>query len=307
MDCGPVDVTITLEKPHHWKRKLVVTPLQQLYVSPWQTTLGNPLLVISKVSGTGHFLLCCADETEFVITASGNHVWLAKSSNTHADQVQFNLIYTVLIFVLGLRGISCLHAAAIEAHGFGFALLGAERTGKSLVTASLAAQGYPVLTDDVLTLTEDGGRFLANSGYPWLCLRPDSIPLLSKDKDASNLVLSAPWVYQDETFVTLELDQNGYTFRPCPVALARIYILQGLEDHTGAEIDSVAGGERLTALLPRAQGSRLWDRSAHTREFHRLGRLAASVPLRHVRFSADAGGLQQACVLLAQDFQATTR
>ena len=54
--------------------------------------------------------------------------------------------------------------------------------GKSTTAAAFAKLGYPVLSDDLLALSDTGGTWVVEAGYPGLRLWPDSVgPLLAHD------------------------------------------------------------------------------------------------------------------------------
>lgn len=79
-------------------------------------------------------------------------------------------ILTVPISVLARwTGAVTLHAGAFEAHGGAWAVLGGREAGKSTTLASMAANGCPVLADDLLVV--DGLE--VRSGPRCVDLRPD--------------------------------------------------------------------------------------------------------------------------------------
>jgi hypothetical protein len=80
----------------------------------------------------------------------------------------------VSAFWLERSGALCLHAAAVVAPFGAIGFLGFNRAGKSSLAASFLAAGFPLLTDDVLTLDLDQGRVMAQPEFPQLRLWPSS-------------------------------------------------------------------------------------------------------------------------------------
>lgn len=78
---------------------------------------------------------------------------------------------TVAISVLARwRGDVTLHAGAFETPSGAWGIMGVRQAGKSAMLAALAEQGYPVVTDDLLTI-QDGSVW---AGPNCVDLRPDT-------------------------------------------------------------------------------------------------------------------------------------
>ena len=79
---------------------------------------------------------------------------------------------TLLSFSLVARGLEPLHATTVLVDGRAVAFLGDCGTGKSTIAAALLARGYPLLTDDLLSLTNGRGRYIAHPGPARIKLYP---------------------------------------------------------------------------------------------------------------------------------------
>jgi len=189
-------------------------------------------------------------------------------------------------FVLRLRGITCLHASAIALGDCAIALAGSPGAGKSTLAAAFARNGFPVLSDDVVALADVGRQFLAQPGYPRVNLWPDSVHSVFGPDDTLPRI-TPTW---DKRY--LGLGQNGCSFAAEPLPLRAVYIL-GTREATLAlpVIEEVAGSEAFMALVANTYVNYLLDRDMRRQEFDLLGRVAASVPIKRVRSTANASGL----------------
>ncbi|MCK0169396.1 serine kinase [Jannaschia sp. S6380] len=59
-------------------------------------------------------------------------------------------------------GRHCLHATAVTSGGRGLLILGASGAGKSGLAAELVALGGALISDDLVVLTDTGGRLVAS-------------------------------------------------------------------------------------------------------------------------------------------------
>src|SRR5262249_31080406 len=151
--------------------------------------------------------------------------------------------------------------------------------GKSTTAAALARQGHPVLSDDIVALSEQEGAFLAQPGYPRLRLWPESVQALS------NAASAFPPLRPPEkgTRLHLDLTRDGYQSESEPLPLAAVYLLDERRDDPSApRVDALTSREGLMALVGNTYASSLLDRELRAREFALLSRLIARVPLRRI-------------------------
>jgi len=203
--------------------------------------------------------------------------------------------------VLRLRGVICLHASAVAIGEQAIAILGPAGSGKSTTAAAFALQGYPVLSDDVVPLIEQSGRFLAQPGYPRLNLWPESVSALYGSPDALPL-MTPNW---SKRYVAL--DENGHRFQSEPLPLAAIYILgeRGIEPACPIA-EAVSPQVALMALVSNTYQNYLLDEVMRAREFDFLDRLVGSVPVRMVRPHADPACLTRPCEVIVEDLHTLT-
>jgi hypothetical protein len=200
-----------------------------------------------------------------------------------------------------LRGITCLHASSIVFDGNAIALLGPRSAGKSTTAAAFARSGYPILTDDVVAVGDEGDRFLVQPGYPRLRLWPDSADTLFGEKNALPL-LTPNW---DKRY--LDLMSGNYKFQRKPLFLAAIYILSERSDDQAAPIiQAVSATEGMMALVANTYATYLKNKSMRAQEFDLLRRILTHVPLRRVTPHADSAHLSRLCEIIVKDFQRVT-
>lgn len=221
-----------------------------------------------------------ADGTRFRVDAAGREVEAAWPAHFTVGDMATYLLGPILRYILRRRGIVPLHAGAVEIDGSAVAFLGPPGAGKSTLVASLAGLGHPVLTDDVLALSERDGRIAALPAYPIVRLWPDSARRLFGAADALPL-MTPNW---EKRF--LDLRAGGYRFADRELPPGAIYLLEPPVEDAGVSIAAAPPAATLPAVLGNASARYVLDREARAREFRLVTRLLSEVPVRRVRRGA---------------------
>jgi hypothetical protein len=244
---------------------------------------------------------------EFVIDPPGNRVWAGRQvwggagAPTCLQDVTTLLLGAVLGCVLRLRGTLCLHASVVGIEGRGIVILGSKGAGKSTLAAALAGSGHPVLSDDVAAITSVGGTWLVQPGYPRLRLWPTALGALQRPVARSTPILSLC----DKRYVELaddggERDTTPWRFQSTPLPLSTIYLTTRDARLDTPVVDRVPDATRLAALIRYTYVSFLpQSREGMAREFRRLFRLAATVPVHRIRCPEGLRHLPAICEALA--------
>jgi hypothetical protein len=278
------DVHIELGRRPAWFESTHLAHLR--YTSPYYDANGTPMLTLGELDN-GWLRLSFADGTDFLVDRPGRSVWAAWPEPLTIDDVSSYLLGPVLGFIVRLRGRVCLHASALVVDGEAFAIIGFPGAGKSTTAGAFAAGGWPVLSDDVVPISESGGGFKAYPGHPRLRLWPASVAAL-KQLAGGEPALSEAW---GEERYHLELSGGGFHFQPTPLPLATVYVLNARDAHLDAPvISSCTGTDALMALVTHSFASTLLDRDMRAHDLATLGRLAELVPVRAV---TPQGSLEQ--------------
>ena len=112
----------------------------------WQIA-GKQFLI--SIPGVGRFLL-----------DSGREIVVTPDLDADAADVPIFIIGTVFGILLHQREQVVLHASAVRVGGKAILFCGASGAGKSTLAAALAQRGYPLVTDDICSVTIDGAGAL---------------------------------------------------------------------------------------------------------------------------------------------------
>jgi hypothetical protein len=298
---GEVQVWIGSIPP--WLSELLEGPQQIRYASPYLDEKGEAVLRVWEFADRAYFRLSYSDGTEFLINRAGTQIWARWADGATWEDTLTYLLGPVIGLVLRLQGITCLHASAVAVDGHAIALVGPGGAGKSTTAAAFAKQGYPVLSDDIVTLREHANHFMVQPGYPYLCLWPDSVKNLYGIPDALPRLtprdgINAWW---DKRY--LDLQKNGYTFQEKPLALKAIYILSGYSaDRKTPFIEAVFSRDILMSLIANSYMTYLLDNDMHMEEFKSLAKVVNRIPLRKVTLPTDPTNLPKLCKVILDDF-----
>ncbi len=257
-------------------------------------------LRVRLLSPGQYFGLFYGDGARFAVDRFGSEVWADWPENYTLEDACTYLLGPVMGFVLRLRGAVCLHASAVAVGGYAIALVGGPGAGKSTTAAAFACCGSPVLSDDVVALTDKGRGFLVQPGYPRVNLWPDSVQQLFGSEDALPRI-TPTW---DKRY--LPLGENGHHFASRPLPLGAIYILDGRDETlTAPMVEEVSGEEVFMALVANTYVNYLLDQNMRRTEFDVLGRVVSEIPVRRVRPPAEPSAVFQLCEAISADAKRT--
>jgi hypothetical protein len=101
------------------------------------------------------FLLRIPDIARFLLN-DGSEIVFAPESEEGAADIPIFILGTVFGILLHQREEIVLHASAVVVNGKAVLFCGSSGAGKSTLAAALAQRGYPLVTDDLCTVTADG-------------------------------------------------------------------------------------------------------------------------------------------------------
>ncbi len=295
----PGDVQIWFGCPPDDLKDVLRFPSQLWYISPQLDEQNEPFLKIWKLAAGEYFRLAYSDGVEFFIDHDGTKVWSVWPEHLSAEYVTGYLIGSVLGILLRLRGDICLHAGAVMIADRCIALLGPTGCGKSTAVAAFAKRGYPVLSDDILLIKEDGGAFWGQPAYPFIRLWSDSVASLFGTPDA------LPTTVMTGNKHLLDLAAHGFHFQQSPLRLGAIYLLSERIDNPGAPVvEPVSNSDGLMALVTNTFAAHLLEKKTRAIEFAFLSKLIASVPVRRFVPHVTPTSIFSICDKVLEDFNA---
>ncbi len=175
--------------------------------------------------------------------------------------------------LLQQRGGVVLHASAVNVGGRAMLFCGASGAGKSTLAAMLSDAGYPLLNDDVCSLTRDGaGRFVATPDGRMLKLWSASLEQLDQPRRGAEII------GRTDKFYTLPANSDR-TARP----VGGIYLLGQLPAGEPPSQQRLGPARAMAALQENAYRPELVRAMGQEREyFQATARLCATVPVQQL-------------------------
>ncbi|NLW49904.1 MAG: hypothetical protein GXY85_03555 [Candidatus Brocadiaceae bacterium] len=186
------------------------------------------------------------------------------------------LLDQVLPLALSRRGRVVVHAGAVLIGGEAVAFLGETGRGKSTLVSSFGLDGAPLLSDDSIIVSEDGGALSVVATYPSLRLWRDSVETLFGADTA------LPQVAHYTGKRRLSPADTGMTWHEGPVRLRGAYLLAPpgqTADADGITIAPVSLRDTAMELMKGTFHLLVDDRDLLRREFERIVRWSRMVPL----------------------------
>ena len=293
---GPSDLLILLKESKKFASKFSGSLSHVFYTTPDTHGNAEPNLQVGTFEDGRYIGFFYEDGVRFAVERQGCEIWADWPDGYAIEDACTYLVGPVIAFALRLRGAVCLHASSIAVGGRAIALMGAPGAGKSTTAAAFARLGFPVLSDEVVVLADQGDQFLVQPGYPRVNLWPDSVRALFGSEDALPKI-TPTWGKR-----YLPLDQDGRRFQAAPLSLGAIYLLAGRESDLSAPVvEEIATGEAFMTLVSNTYVNYLLDAEMRRREFELLGRVMAGVTIRRVRPTNNPSTLFDLCEFIAAD------
>lgn len=289
----PVDLDVRLAEGHPW------TPADDSGVNEgeflrWDER-GEPLLHVTRSSDGRYFHFSYSDGTTFTIESSGRRIWGSWIEPYSLEDATTYLLGPVMGFTLRRMGRVSMHASAFATVEGAIAISGAAGAGKSTTATAFARRGFPVLTDDMVPVAEDGDRFLAQPTYPRMRLWSDSVETFYGSGEALP-PLTPNWDKK-----ALDLKVQGYRFEATPLPILAIYFLDYNPETRPTVVEPLRGQQALMSLVNNTYVNYLLDAEMRALEFELLGRMWSRLPLRCLRLAEPRPRPDEVCSLILDD------
>jgi hypothetical protein len=228
---------------------------------------GRPAVSVSRSTGGFHFTY--ADGTRAWIDSSGTTVWCTWPPSASLDDTCTYLYGPILGLLLRLRGALAFHASAVQIGDGAIGFIGPRGAGKSTLAAALAAAGCPVVTDDVLHVRWDHGRWMVDPFAAMLKLWPDGARLALGDS-VDLPAIAAGW---DKRAL---VPGERVTAATTPLPLLALACLGSATD--APAIEPLPAATALIQLAGNSSACHLLDREGRAVEFRALSTLVQHIP-----------------------------
>jgi hypothetical protein len=219
--------------------------------------------------------------SEFTISPDGRRIACRVLDRCPRETLLVYLLGQVLSFALVKRGVEPLHATAVMIDGEAVAFVGDCGYGKSTLGAAFLQEGCALLTDDLLVVTERGGRVSAYPGPARIKLLPGVARRL-----LGRTTVGTP-MNAGTTKLVIPLDGGGAAPGPGPFPLRAIYVLNAPRERsrrTGIAIRSLPLRRAFLAVVRNTFNPVVADPARLGRLLDQAARLALKVPLKSLSF-----------------------
>jgi hypothetical protein len=182
--------------------------------------------------------------------------------------------------ILAIDGSLVLHASAVAFPQGAVAFIGPSGAGKSSLAASFSSEGFLLLSDDFVHLTEHVTGFLATPSYPGLRLWPDAVEVFAEQTTSLAPVADN----SDKQRLVL----GGFAaVQPCP--LIAIIVLGDADPDDGVPftITRMPRREAFVAVFEQAFRMERYGRDRIVPEFDRFTSLANSTVVMRLEHRRD--------------------
>ncbi len=216
---------------------------------------------------------------EFLIASDGRRIACRSLDGPAREAFQTYLLGQVLSFALLKRGIEPLHSTAVVIDEQAVGFVGDCGYGKSSLGAAFLQAGYPLLTDDLLVIREEGHEFLAYPGPPRIKLFPEIAEILLGDR-----VTGAPMNPQTSKLV---IALGPHQAAHAAIPLRTIYVLRPPtpgSQSTRVTIRTLSQRRACMELIGSTFNLVVVEPTRLKRQFDLAARLARRIPVKSLTF-----------------------
>jgi hypothetical protein len=164
-----------------------------------------------------------------------------------------------------------IHGSAVEIKGNAVAFLGTNGRGKSTTLFALYKSGYPLVTDDILSVDCNNNDFSpsVDPSYPRLKLRQDILNFMTEDLDSipKTHIYSEKYSYRVDNFSNDKLP------------LSKIYIVEkGIE----SRIEELNPRESLMELIKSSYCYEIFNKNDVTENLMSCSRVVDNIQIRRL-------------------------
>jgi energy-coupling factor transporter ATP-binding protein EcfA2 len=225
-------------------------PLPGLAPCPNQIANGDEIVIRrarvrpspTPVQCNGKELLLDIPGVARYLLRGANEILVDQAPTAGQGDVCGYLLGTMFSVLCHQRGITPLHASAIDVADGCVAFVGGSGAGKSTLAAALAALGHQVIADDVCFLRlGDTGEVQAWPGVVRMRLWQDSMAVLGLGGPGIERI----WRGWDKYFIPVEPPQNRFD----PRRLRRVYQIHAAPVGSAASVTPLHGGAAIEAVM----------------------------------------------------------
>ncbi len=216
---------------------------------------------------------------EFLISSDGGRITCRPLADASGEAFQVYLLGQVLSFALLKQGIESFHSTVVALDGLAVGFLGGPGYGKSSLAAAFLHAGYPLVTDDLLVVKEQGDSLFAYPGLPRIKLFPEvAIAFLCEQGPGTPM-------NPHTSKLVIPLDPRLSLQMAAP--LRAIYVLRPPDQKDGDRrliIRALNQRRSCLALIANTFNTRIKTPERLSRQFAVAARLAALVPVKSLSY-----------------------
>jgi hypothetical protein len=219
------------------------------------------------------------DLFEFLVTPDARRIHARILNDTHEEALLAYLLVDALSFSMVRLGWEPLHATAVLTDAGVAAFLGASGDGKSTLAALFLHGGFTLVTDDMLILTADDGRFMAQPGPPRIKLYREIAHRLF-GTDCGGVPMNAV----TEKLI-IPVDREHLVTQPHP--LRALYLIHEEPDsprNGSPAIERLSPADALPRILAGMAAHCPSDAARLSRQFEFVTRLVRQVPVKTLAY-----------------------
>ena len=288
-DCDPADVEINSGSLPGWLDTSAEASAESYRKFPVGDGTSDSANRVFLVRDGSYFWFRYADDTQFVVSSAGDHVWFTWREPFTLEDATTYLLGPIFGFLLRLRGYAGLHASAVAESRGAIAIVGPAGAGKSTTAGWFVQHGFRLIADDHVILDPSADSISVIPSYPRLRLWPTSVDMLYDRPDALPL-LTPNW---EKRYLQIEHDLANSAGSSPLVAI--FFLAERADEERPERVMPLTPSEAFIRLSANSHVSRLLTSEMRADDFRVMSRVAKEIPCSIVYPSSNPADLPSLC------------
>lgn len=221
----------------------------------------------------------------------GSEIVINPKTNLDYSYLKIIILGSAMSYLLHQRGDLILHSSAVNINGSAVAFLGGNGMGKSTTSFLLYNKGYPLITDDLLSIDMD-----KENGLPWVNPGSKRIKLLPEIINHTQEDLNSMQKTHKYSLKYSYCAWKNFSFVPIP--LKKIYVL---EKSAEWGLTSLSASEALIKIVESSHPYKIFTKNERAKNLIQCSKLLKKVPVKCLKFQRSLDKLPKLIKIIEND------
>ncbi|MDD3754664.1 MAG: hypothetical protein PHQ17_08935 [Methanobacterium sp.] len=243
-----------------------------------------------KIKKTENEIYLSLNNIDIIKISNGNEIIINPESDVDESYLKVIILGSGMSYLLHQRRYLILHSSAVNINNYAVAFLGSNGVGKSTTAYFLYKKGYPLLSDDLLSLKiTNENEPKVNSGSKRIKLLPESIN--HSQENLNTMTKTHKYSHKYSYYA-----KNNFSSVSLP--LKRIYILEKSDKF---DLKSLNPTESLLKLVEYSHNYKVFNAKERAENLLHCSKVLEKVTVKHLKIEKSLHKISKLIKIIEND------